>query len=379
MYKFLFAMILTALLTAACVAQPTATPMPPTAAPPTVVPPTTVPPTAVPPTAVPPTAVPPTAVPLTPVPPTAVLPNASCPTATTLESLVACIANQMPGRGSEGYIVPDNTVLTDWRSVVAQMLKGECDKIALPASLRTNYAVKTLSDGGKGYCVLMEVMDADSNGKVDKGWGTFVINNNPKRELSIQAPHVLSDLNTETQAIGVFKETDSRTLLLTGSHREANATASPCTGTSYKISDAAHNSNAPFHATLQELIAYYDARKVDFTALQFHGMAADSCPGHVYLSYGVATPPVAGDKILTLKANVLKYHSDWIVTVPGDTPACTLNATQNVQGRLLNKVPAENACTVAATGYTGKFIHIEQDPNQRNAKDWIAAINEAWQ
>ena len=132
----------------------------------------------------------------------------------------------MPGRGSEGYIVPDNTVLTDWRSVVAQMLKGECDKIALPASLRTNYAVKTLSDGGKGYCVLMEVMDADSNGKVDKGWGTFVINNNPKRELSIQAPHVLSYLNTETQAIGVFKETDSRTLLLTGSNREANATAS---------------------------------------------------------------------------------------------------------------------------------------------------------
>ena len=58
--------------------------------------------------------------------------------------------------------------------------------------------------------VLMEVRDANSNGSVDRGWGTFIVNNDAMRELSHQAPHPISDSTTEIQAITIFKENDSR-------------------------------------------------------------------------------------------------------------------------------------------------------------------------
>jgi len=66
--------------------------------------------------------------------------------------------------------------------------------------------------------------------------------------------------------------------------------------------------------------------------------------------------------------------SSWVVVVPGDALSCSLNGTDNVQGRLLNGVASGDLCTVAATGYTGRFIHIEQKFDFRNAADWISAI-----
>lgn len=59
--------------------------------------------------------------------------------------------------------------------------------------------------------------------------------------------------------------------------------------------------------------------------------------------------------------------------LPG-SGSCSLNATENVQGRLLNGVAAERVCCTAASSYTQKFVHIEQDPDFRNPSDWIAPI-----
>ncbi|MSO49350.1 MAG: hypothetical protein EXQ49_05525 [Acidobacteria bacterium] len=86
----------------------------------------------------------------------------------------------------------------------------------------------------------MEVADANNNGYVDRGWGTFITYNGATRELSHQAPHPISDSTTESQAIGVFKGTDSRSYLMAGAHRLANAASSTCQA-SYGQADAAHN------------------------------------------------------------------------------------------------------------------------------------------
>ena len=96
------------------------------------------------------------------------------------------------------------------------------------------------------------------------------------------------------------------------------------------------------------------------------------------MTYGVTTPPAAGDPIRTLKANLVKHHPAWVVTLPGDGPSCVLNGTTNTEGRLLNGVPVANCCTTAATSYSGRFIHIEQDPEMRQAGDWIQPLIDTW-
>ncbi len=67
----------------------------------------------------------------------------------------------------------------------------------------------------------------------------------------------------------------------------------------------------------------------------------------------------------------------WDVDLPG-AGACSLNATDNTQGRLLNGVAAASVCGTAASSYSGRFIHVEQDPNYRNAGDWVAPLEDTW-
>jgi len=120
------------------------------------------------------------------------------------------------------------------------------------------------------------------------------------------------------------------------------------------------------------LLAHYGA--APWFAIQWHGMAASTCPTtDVYPSHGRDVTPAPTDKIAVLRGNLLADHPTWRVDLPG-SGSCSLNATENVQGRLLNGVPAEGVCGTEGSSYTQKFIHIEQDPNFRNPSDWIASI-----
>ena len=113
-------------------------------------------------------------------------------------------------------------------------------------------------------------------------------------------------------------------------------------------------------------------------AIQWHGMAADTCErAEVYLSHGRNVLPASGDKILELKNNMLLYHPGWDIETTG-SGACTLNATDNTQGRLMNGVPPASVCGTAASSYTGRFLHIEQDPGFRSPADWVQAVEDTW-
>jgi len=102
----------------------------------------------------------------------------TCASSATLESLAACIRDHMPKEGSNGFVAPNAAEQADWRAVVNRMLQCSCD-FRLPASLSGIMQVKTFfdSDNGRNYCVLMEVRDENGNGIVDRGWGTFIVNN----------------------------------------------------------------------------------------------------------------------------------------------------------------------------------------------------------
>lgn len=301
--------------------------------------------------------------------------NLTCSSATTLDQLATCIANQMPGSGSNGFVAPSAQEQADWRSVVTQMMGGACN-FALPASLATNAQIRTFTDTstGKSYCLLMEVLDANNNGKVDKGYGTFMVNNTATLEMSHQAPHPLYDIGTENQAINIFGATNSRSYALAGAHRDANSGSSTCQS-AYAPADAAHNIDNMFHQTQVALVAFYGSTA--WQAIQWHGMAVDTCDENAFLSHGVAVNPAAGDKNLELKNNMLAKHPTWNLGTPV-SGGCSLNATENVQGRLMNGVPAANVCATAAASYNGMFLHIEQDPGFRTAADWVPSVNEVW-
>ena len=260
------------------------------------------------------------------------------------------------------------------------MLDKQCDNITIPSGLSDIYNVKTFTDSenSKSYCLLIESGDKDNDGKVDYGWGTFIVNNTPARELNIAIPHPIDDSKTEYQGISVFKGTDSRTFLLAGTTRNFGGTSTCDTG--YETSDAAHNVSNMFWPATQEIDAWYGPKM--WTQLQLHGMAADTCPGvDMFMSQGTTSIPKADDIILKLKTNLRKYFPLFSVTVMGDTPECGLTATGNTEGRYLNNPGSLNYCTEYSKTYTQKFIHVEQAPVARKNTEyggWINAIKATW-
>lgn len=271
------------------------------------------------------------------------------------------------------FVIPSSANQTDWKTAVTNMLNGQCD-FTPPGTLATIYQVKTFTDSGNGknYCVAMEIKDANNDGKVDNGWGTFIVNNLATRETSHTAPHATDDLTTENQAISLFKNTNSRTFLMSGAPRTLGV--STCQDNlGYNASDAAHNIDHFFFDATEAMDAWYGTRT--WWQIQWHGMAVDTCdPVNAYIAHGFTTAPPADSKNVALKNNILKYHPTWTVTVPGDNPPCSLNATQNVEGRFLNGVPRSSCCGTDATTFRYKFLHIEQQPNFRNPADWLQAV-----
>jgi hypothetical protein len=303
-----------------------------------------------------------------------------CLQAQTLENVVGCIVDHMPGAASQSFVAPGSGVQSDWRKVVRSMLGGSCAHLVLPKSLRMNYAVSPFTDteNGRSYCILMESLDKDNNGLVDNGWGTFITAAQPLRELHIQAPHPIADAMTATEGVGIFKGTRARSFLLAGSHRGSDTKQSTCQP-AYLRTDAGHSTEPLFEPAVAEILAFYPSNGKQWTALQFHGMSETSCDGvDVHLTYGLSTAPSATDKIRALKANLSWYNPAWSVTVPGDQPSCSLNGTENVQGRLLNNVSLTSVCTTSATAASKRFIHIEQKALMRSPQNWVNAINETW-
>jgi hypothetical protein len=71
----------------------------------------------------------------------------TCSSEPALDALVTCIRNQMPGNGSNGFVIPNANQQNDWRWTVGQMMQGACD-FAPPASLTGIMQVRTFHDSG---------------------------------------------------------------------------------------------------------------------------------------------------------------------------------------------------------------------------------------
>lgn len=298
-----------------------------------------------------------------------------CTSSATLEDLINCIEAQMPHM-DEGYVPPTTTQMNDLRNIIQQMLNGQTN-ITLPASLVGIMEVKNFTDAqnGRTYTVLMETGDANNDGTIDKGFGTFIVYNGAIREINHAIPHVYTDMDTEDEGISLFKGSESRSFMMAGTTRNAVNETSSC-NPNYEVADVGHNVNNMFFNATQELMAYYGSDT--WYQIQWHGFASNSCSKtDVFISHGdyLVTPP-AGDIVYTFKSNVLKYNPAWLVTLDGAN--CDYDGWSNTSGRILNGVPVSEVCDTPATSISGKFIHIEQEPSYRLPANWINAVNDTF-
>lgn len=277
----------------------------------------------------------------------------------------------MPRREEEGFVPPTDEKLERWRDLVSHLADGDTSKVrSLVRSHFSSYALVQFADTttGQTYFLLQEVPT------VEKGWGSVIVNPDAARNLAVEVPHPVFDLDTHRQGADLFRRTGARMLLLAGTHRCSNRKQSPCDGQSgvcndghYHVSDAAHDVEAPFQAAHEVLVD----RWPEMTALSLHGNGNDDCET-VFLSSGVAdeTPPV-------LDTLARELDERGVATgVPG-TSSCPLVGSTNVQGRYTNG--SSHPCRDPASTATGTFIHVEQRRDFRADEeaygDLIEAVN----
>lgn len=286
-----------------------------------------------------------------------------------LTARIEAIQDDMPRRGSDGFVMPSAADLERWRAVLDALLAEDTTTVdALLAEHLPSYALIRFTEAGTGkqYYLLQEAP------AVETGWGSVVVNPAPERDLAIQAPHPVFDLNTHRQAVDIFEQTGARVLLLAGTHRCANRAASPCDGTTsvcgggrYRVSDMAHVVEAPFQVTH----AAVTARFPDIVSISLHGNGRDDCET-VFLSSG---PPETSHPSLRTLQRALQQRG--VRAGTPETSSCPLVGSTNVQGRLTNGAP--RPCTEAAATATGRFIHVEQRRAFREEPTAYARLIEA--
>jgi hypothetical protein len=322
------------------------------------------------------------------------LPSTSGDLASFLKSeLVPSITNvRGSGRGANvedrhnEYVVPTPPQLGAWRSVFRSLPAGAWGRAHLEArAISSTYNVVRYLDtpSGRTYFVLMEgvpgtipapaghssgVTITDPADPTRRGWGTYIFDPQPQRALSLSAPHLRDDLDTEDQAIEAYLSLRGRTLLIAGTDRDQNTAEATCEPSErpYFEADVSHVAESVFQIAFEEI---YSSDAVTWH-LQFHGNAL--CAEDVFLSNGVATPPAM---LGTLAANIVAASSAaagngpvLTVDVYDSDADCKARGTDNMQMRFASGLPHGSICPKGHVPIgPSRFIHLEQSRIARRA------------
>jgi hypothetical protein len=270
-----------------------------------------------------------------------------------------------PEEGSEGYEVPSDEVLSDAEAMVRAVAAARYGD-AMEYGARAGYEVCRGVDAHAGL-ILMQPLPPT------RGWARIAVRTGSTRGLIFEAPHPVHDMGTVQESVQLFMSLGARAVIVSGTHRCANANAG-CSGSSsvcgtpdgYRESDAAHATNSIFHAAHVALAESFATHAV----VSVHGMAGDG----ISLSDGT-TDPVEADSPVTRAAMGLEAAGFTGVTACNDGAGVTretrLCGTDNVQGRHLNGAP--DACAADADSSSKRFLHLEQSPEVRMRPGDVAA------
>jgi hypothetical protein len=284
------------------------------------------------------------------------------------------------------YVLPTASQLAAWRVVFQSLLAGAWESAHLRARMiSSTYNVVQFLDtaSGRTYYVLMEgvpgqipapaahpsgVTITDPADPRRRGWGTYLFDPQPRRALSLSAPHPKDDVETADEAIEAYLALRARTLLIAGADRDQNTALASCEQSSrpYLQADVGHTAESVFQMAFEEIYSS-DA----FTwHVQFHGNS--TCTPDVFLSNGVvAAPPT----LPALAANIAAASTAAAVGGPvlatdvynaaGD---CAARGTDNMQMRFASGLPHASICAPGNVPVAlSRFIHVEQRRDARRA------------
>jgi hypothetical protein len=281
----------------------------------------------------------------------------------SLKSFVAGVKANLPRANEGGFIEPSAKDRRIFHNAVRAVLQSNLKTARILAN-SVNYELSLLKDAAANqiYIVLVE------RTRGFRGLGTYVFSSAFRRNLVLEAPHPLFDINTPEESTTIFQKLNARALFIAGTHRCASEQSSPCSGTTgacgtggepFKISDAGHFTRNFF----QEAHRATSGLKVKPVTISAHGNGDASLPD-VVLSNGTGTKESPNSLVNRLRRELknrgvsvgsCNFSSDQDLSLCGTT---------NVQGRLSNGSP--NACTANPPTASGSFIHIEQHRNIRD-------------
>lgn len=281
--------------------------------------------------------------------------------ATDIQTVGQLIANiSLPAADSEGFFAPDSAQISQFQTLITALLDGEGSGHEQTLS-DLGYELTTIEfdDGSDMAWALHE--------PTSTGGGTFLINPTTSSNLIIEVPHPLADSNTLDEGAFLFQDIKARALYIAGTHRCANASESPCSGTTdacgavgpYRISDVAHAITNFFHAAHVSS----DDFSIANIFVSLHSYQPTSGEPTAILSNG--TKASVGDLAYI---NELADALDSLMSGSEFANSCNRLGDpdfdrcgeENVQGRYTNG--SANECTETPAGYNGRFIHMEQTP-----------------
>jgi hypothetical protein len=292
-----------------------------------------------------------------------------CGEIASVDDLASCVSER-GAESAEGYAPPTPRQWKDWRSMVDDIMSRGCDPERPPIELDGRYRVAALESAvGETVCAVYEALEANADGRLDLGWGFFVVRSDAEWNVDLQVPHPFDDLRTLDQGLELFSKLPLRTLLVAATHRDAGTTDSTCQS-DYPASDPSHNVDNVFAAASEALAL--DTEGV----VQLHGMADDSCPDtDVFVTEGVNAPLGAGSLAARIQTAIQRL-TPWRAHSPEDS-TCDLRGTTDVPGRILNGVRSDDACDDGADAASGLFVHLEQTLEVRDSTAWPAVLGDA--
>src|SRR5262249_28576258 len=127
---------------------------------------------------------------------------------TSLDQYVRDLKATIPGRGSNAFIEPNPTEIDQFGGAMQALLIGDLDT-AREILDGVYYDLFVLNDdSGKSYLVAQE------RASPFRGQGTYIVDPQDARNVIVEVPHPLSDLNTPEEALPILQRAQARALFL---------------------------------------------------------------------------------------------------------------------------------------------------------------------
>ncbi len=298
---------------------------------------------------------------------------------------------RFPDQNPADFVAAGAPEQADFEAVLALAMSGDWeDAFALADPL--GYEVVEFLDTvtGETFHLLRERFVPGENGFTGRGVFAFYDGPGSVDGLVIEIPHPVFDSDTLEEGALALADVRPRVLAIAGTHRNNHTDETTCDGTfdggdKYRVSDVAHHPENFLHAAH----IWLESNLANMRTVQFHGFC---CPGagtyaglsdDCVVSNGFDAVPGVNDfgRIWSERIEAQGFLADGVdlttVAIFGEDTSL-LGATTNLQGRVTNGVSVGMECNNAAVAASGRFIHLEQDPDVREEPQHILdALNEA--